>query len=59
MREFWGRNREVSKERDRREMNSGSHRDLIWAASKSRQMQVSRGIEGSVEVGIEDLVFDS
>ena len=56
---FWERNREVSRERDRREMNFRSHRGLISAASKSWQMQVSRGIEGSVEVGIEDLVFDS
>ena len=51
--------RSIERERDRREMKSGSHRGLISAASKSQQMKISRGIEVSVEVGIKDLVFDS
>ena len=52
----FGRETEKYRERDQREMNSGSHRGLIQATNKSRQMQVSRGIEGFVKVGIDDLV---
>ena len=49
--------RELSRERSK-EMSCGSHEEIIYAFSKSRQMQVSRGIETTVEEGIKEMVVD-
>ena len=47
----------VSRERST-EMSCGLHEENIQAISKSRQMQVSRGIEQAVEVGVKKMVVD-
>ena len=39
-------------------MSCGSHEEIIQALNKSRQMQVSRGIETAVEEGIEEMVIN-
>ena len=49
--------RELSRER-LKEISCGSYEEIIQALSKSRQMQVSRGIEVAIEEGIEEMVGD-
>ena len=49
--------RELSRKRSK-EMSYGSHEEIIYAFSKSRQMQVSRGIETAIKEGIEEMVVD-
>ena len=49
--------RELSRERSK-EMSCGSHEEIILAHNKSRQMQVSRGIEIAVEAGIKEMVIN-
>ena len=49
--------RELLRKRSK-EMSCGSHEEIILAHNKSRQMQVSRGIETAVEEGIEEIVID-
>ena len=52
MRQFGRENREVLRERSNK-MRFGLHRQLKQCISKSRQMKVSKGVETSVEEGIE------
>ena len=49
--------RELLRKRSK-EMSCRSHEEIIYAFSKSRQMQVSRGIETAVEEGIEEMVIN-
>ena len=48
---------EVSRQRSI-EMSYGLHKENIKAISKSRQMKVLRGVETSVEVGVEKKIVD-
>ena len=49
-----GEKTKLSRER-LREMKTRSHRTYILRFSKSRQIEVSRGIETSIEKGVESL----
>ena len=49
--------RELSRERSKK-MSCKLHEEIIQALSKSRQMQVSRGIETAIEEGIEEMVVN-
>ena len=49
----------MNNERNRsKEMSCGSHEKIIQALSKSRQTQVSRGIETAIEEGIEEMAIN-
>ena len=49
--------KELSRERSKK-MIGRSHKEIIQALSKARQMQVSRGIETAIEKGIEEMVVN-
>ena len=55
----FGRWTGADRSREIEEMRNGSQRENIYTFNKSQQIQVSRGIEESIEVGIEKMVVDS